>query len=55
MIALFGQQTTFADAHDRLRAVEHEAPVSDTEKAAALWQIAYELDRIASALEEAHK
>lgn len=52
-IALFGNRATWSKAAERL-----EASIGNDERgelALALWQIAYELDRIAAVLEEAHK
>lgn len=60
--SLFGSRVTFAAAADRLEGLLYiaeqgglSAAPEGAEQAAALWQIAFELSRIAAVLEEAHK
>lgn len=55
-LSLFGSRTTFSEAFKRIEqaATNPDQPLA-AETTRALWQIAYELDRIASVLEEVHK
>lgn len=57
-LPIFGARDTFAEAALRMGSIGKRGVSQDTatvEQVAALWQIAFELNRIASVLEEVHK
>ena len=54
-LPIFQARDTFAEAALRLGTLHKVSGPDELEQIAALWQIAYELDRIAAVMEESHK